>query len=320
MKKILFFGDYINYYAGGAEISAHDYIKSKINIHFDTLSLTNREYNLNYNLNSIFINIRSFRFKFVEYLLYRKLIINYINKIIDNYDELHLYGNYSSYIINNININSNIKITWFHRNQLDVCDFNVSRSQFNIGNFIRRILYYSLAKNNFLAYSKCDIISNSKYMQSYLFYKYNINSKLLYPHTKNLVHNEAIYIYFIGDGSNKGTKIFNYIVKSMPNEKFIRYSNCLNMTVGNLTVMPRINGNDYLKDAKLLLVPSQWAEAYGKVAREAYLAGIPTLVSNVGGLPETVDFNFKFIVNDFTNKKAWLKKVNNIINENSYCS
>jgi amino acid adenylation domain-containing protein len=37
---------------------------------------------------------------------------------------------------------------------------------------------------------------------------------------------------------------------------------------------------------RILLVPSLWAEAFGRIVAEAMLRGIPVLASNVGGLPE----------------------------------
>src|SRR3546814_9608260 len=37
-----------------------------------------------------------------------------------------------------------------------------------------------------------------------------------------------------------------------------------------------------------LLVPSQWEEAWGRVATEAQFSGIPVLASDSGGLPEAV--------------------------------
>jgi glycosyltransferase involved in cell wall biosynthesis len=39
---------------------------------------------------------------------------------------------------------------------------------------------------------------------------------------------------------------------------------------------------------KILLAPSLWEEAYGRVATEAQISGIPVIASNRGGLPEAV--------------------------------
>lgn len=42
------------------------------------------------------------------------------------------------------------------------------------------------------------------------------------------------------------------------------------------------------RKAKILLVPSQWEEAFGRVASEAQCSGIPVISSNRGGLAESV--------------------------------
>ena len=40
--------------------------------------------------------------------------------------------------------------------------------------------------------------------------------------------------------------------------------------------------------ARILLVPSVWEEAWGRVVTEAQVSGIPVLASAIGGLPESV--------------------------------
>jgi glycosyltransferase involved in cell wall biosynthesis len=39
---------------------------------------------------------------------------------------------------------------------------------------------------------------------------------------------------------------------------------------------------------RIVLAPSQWEEAWGRIASEAHFAGIPVVASNSGGLPESV--------------------------------
>lgn len=41
-------------------------------------------------------------------------------------------------------------------------------------------------------------------------------------------------------------------------------------------------------EARILLAPSQWEEAWGRVASEAHVSGIPVLGSDRGGLPEAI--------------------------------
>ena len=42
------------------------------------------------------------------------------------------------------------------------------------------------------------------------------------------------------------------------------------------------------RTAKLVLVPSQWRETWGRIVTEAHFNGIPVLASDRGGLPESV--------------------------------
>ena len=52
---------------------------------------------------------------------------------------------------------------------------------------------------------------------------------------------------------------------------------------------PVTRPKDFFELTRILLVPSVIAEAFGRVAAEAMINGIPALVSNRGGLPETVE-------------------------------
>lgn len=45
---------------------------------------------------------------------------------------------------------------------------------------------------------------------------------------------------------------------------------------------------DVYRSARLMLVPSQVEEAWGRVVTEAQISGIPVLASDIGGLPEAV--------------------------------
>jgi glycosyltransferase involved in cell wall biosynthesis len=57
----------------------------------------------------------------------------------------------------------------------------------------------------------------------------------------------------------------------------------------NVTMKPRTSTiRDVYADTKILLAPSRWEEAWGRVVSEAHFSGIPTLATAVGGLPESV--------------------------------
>jgi glycosyltransferase involved in cell wall biosynthesis len=56
----------------------------------------------------------------------------------------------------------------------------------------------------------------------------------------------------------------------------------------------------------VLMVPSQWEEAFGRFIPEAQVNGIPVLASRVGAIPEAVGEG-GVLVDDKENPEAWLK-------------
>lgn len=61
------------------------------------------------------------------------------------------------------------------------------------------------------------------------------------------------------------------------------------ITLPNLTLQPFCSDmRDVYRQCRILLVPSQWEEAYGRVVNEAQISGIPVLASTRGGIPEAM--------------------------------
>ena len=57
----------------------------------------------------------------------------------------------------------------------------------------------------------------------------------------------------------------------------------------NVTWSPRVSDmREVYRRARLVLVPSRWEEAWGRIPTEAHVSGIPALASDRGGLPESV--------------------------------
>ena len=65
---------------------------------------------------------------------------------------------------------------------------------------------------------------------------------------------------------------------------------------------------DFILNADLVLVPSKWEEPFGRIAVEALRYGRMVLVSNVGGLPETVNYNDSLVL-ESENLEAWVSKI-----------
>jgi glycosyltransferase involved in cell wall biosynthesis len=53
-----------------------------------------------------------------------------------------------------------------------------------------------------------------------------------------------------------------------------------------LEMKPSSDIDDVLREALVVIVPSLWDEAFGRIVIEAMLRGIPVLASDIGGLPE----------------------------------
>jgi glycosyltransferase involved in cell wall biosynthesis len=59
---------------------------------------------------------------------------------------------------------------------------------------------------------------------------------------------------------------------------------------------------------RILLVPSQWEEAFGRVAIEGMVNNIPVIASNVAGLEDAIG-NGGILIKDYTNVEEWAKEL-----------
>jgi len=65
---------------------------------------------------------------------------------------------------------------------------------------------------------------------------------------------------------------------------------------------------------KILLVPSQWEEAWGRVVTEAQSNGIPCIVSNVGGLGENCG-DGGYVIDELDEEDIWIEKIDLLLND-----
>ena len=76
--------------------------------------------------------------------------------------------------------------------------------------------------------------------------------------------------------------------------------------LGNVTVRRAVpDMREMYRLAKIVLVPSLWAEASSRVVREAQISGIPALASRRGGLPDSVG-QAGILVDPDAGPKSWL--------------
>ncbi len=103
------------------------------------------------------------------------------------------------------------------------------------------------------------------------------------------------FVAMVNPCAVKGIKIFVELAKAMPELAFAGVPTwgttpedlALMRQASNIAILPKVdNINDLLKQSRVLLAPSVWAEARSRIVVEAMLAGVPVMASNLGGLPE----------------------------------
>lgn len=124
-------------------------------------------------------------------------------------------------------------------------------------------------------------------------------------------------VLMIGTSAEKGFEVFLELSRRFPGLDFVavgdgQIENGESVSKGNLTRHGWISMTpDFYSDVDLVLVPSKSEEAFGRVSVEALFNGKFVLVSDRGGLPETVGHQSDLIVSaddidDWTNRIARL--------------
>lgn len=181
--------------------------------------------------------------------------------------------------------------------------------------------YFHCNRNNKALTRSSAVIANSKYIARELKKQNKISPFIIYPFTETDVSealNENIegkYLTMVGNAKVKGVETFIALSKLMPEQKFRIIDRNLKSSrqEGNILYCPLFNDIEELYGStSILLVPSIWNEAFGKVSVEAGARGIVPIVSNRGGLPETVCSSL-LVVEDYMNASEWKKRIEAIL-------
>jgi glycosyltransferase involved in cell wall biosynthesis len=155
--------------------------------------------------------------------------------------------------------------------------------------------------------------------------KFEIKSRIVYPFidlekykTKCSKENNSKYILFVRPEFHKGANIFLKIAKKMKNEKFLVVGKTSHDILQRISKIKNITYFDWINDmkkiyskTKLVVMPSIWPEAFGRVPIEAGINGIPTVASNKGGLSESVG-DGGILINYVYNIDKWVEIIRNI--------
>ena len=105
------------------------------------------------------------------------------------------------------------------------------------------------------------------------------------------------FVTMVNPCAVKGISIFLELARRMPELRFAAVPLWGTTTedrralarLPNVTILEPVDDIDeLLRRTRVLLMPSLWAEARGRMPVEAMLRGVPVATSNVGGLPEAM--------------------------------
>ena len=175
------------------------------------------------------------------------------------------------------------------------------------------------------------IICCSEYVRNKLLSLANITASLVYPSIEDVGLRvdsiEPEYITCINPMPLKGGGLLPAIVDALSTEKFllvtgweldpkddywINFKKAMGGRRNVLLIDRTADMLNVLKRTKLLIVPSQWDEAFGRVVWEAQCCGIPAIVSRTGGLPEALG-DAGMVVDDFKNPSAWIAVLKEVL-------
>ena len=336
--KILAFSKNLAYGVGGAEISLHALMHECSQVNKFTIASVKgvnsfNAQNLaieNHGCESIWLhpNILMPRFFYNEYLVNRKAVQRFFSDKSNDYDELWAQNLWAPAAINSYKG----RTVYFAR---DETFLNIRSNHHRGLSFYAKKLYNLLDSPGFLSYIKDHeaavfkadrIVANSQYMSDQILKKFGrasdiilptidkINLRKKYSFVKDEVNESTKGVVLFGDTLVKGVEIGKRLASEMPAVNFYIFGRGVKSInkERNIFYMPWVKSpEEAFKYAKVVIAPSIWAEAYGRVAAESLALGIPCIVNNIGGLPEAVGYNDIYIGSDYFDMKkkllGWLK-------------
>ncbi len=189
---------------------------------------------------------------------------------------------------------------------------------------------------DFVLQSADHVFTCSKFLQQHLLSKSQVQSDVL-PNAWNEqdvlidrnARHEGRYITAVCSSPHKGVDVFLELARRYPDEPFMLAGApssefppktieaavaCHNVVLPGL-LPPR----DFLADSKLVLIPSQLPEPFGRLAVEAMVNRIPMLASATGGLSETIG-DRSFGVESYKDIDVWEARLREHLQGGGYSS
>ena len=188
----------------------------------------------------------------------------------------------------------------------------------------------SPAKLKSLAQAGCCLICNSQFMARRIKRITGKAARVIYPSLDTsfgVSGDPEGFVTMINPHRVKGLDTFIDIAKRLPNERLLLVESWaldeagltklekMLADVPNVRFLRRLpDVAEVYRQTKLLLVPSVWEEAFGRVVIEAQSCGIPVIASNRGGLPEAVGAG-GVCVDAYTDVEAWIAAIRRVLDD-----
>lgn len=176
----------------------------------------------------------------------------------------------------------------------------------------------------------CALVCNSEFMARRVLSLTGRRAAVIYPSLESRfgVHGDPDgFITMINPYRVKGVDTFLAVAREMPEQRFLLVESWTLEPAGlaalrkRLADLPNVHFMHRVADVtevyartRLLLVPSIWEEAFGRVVIEAQSCGIPVVASHRGGLPESVGEG-GLCVTDHTSTQAWIAAIRPIVDD-----
>ncbi|MEM7114744.1 MAG: glycosyltransferase [Chloroflexota bacterium] len=183
--------------------------------------------------------------------------------------------------------------------------------------------YPTESERRFALYQADQIVANSRFLQQRVWQMEGVETAVIHPpFTNNIILPQASVgkaIVGVCGYPHKGADIFLGLAEAFPNESFLQVGPVHTdyfarfQAQPNITILPFSPRADFLSQAKIVLVPSQWPEPFGRIAVEAMANAIPTIASKHGGLAEIVGDSGQGVA-DYASLQAWHDALKALLN------
>lgn len=155
------------------------------------------------------------------------------------------------------------------------------------------------------------------------------NTSVIYNGVKDLSRSRGaiattarVRVGFMGNlVANKGIDLILEVARQLPGVQFHIATHSAVSDVeffksrasGNIKIVGFQQPDEFFNSVEIAIVPSKWAEPFGRVAAEAMSAGCVTLVSDRGALPEIVQDDVTGRVIPYQDTQSWVKVISELV-------